>query len=75
MISLDEVDSALNLILTGENRDRDLLIFKLRYYDGLTLDEIREALHLELSTVSVGSVLNRTTIKLRGVLRRPSPPA
>jgi RNA polymerase sigma factor (sigma-70 family) len=72
LISLEEVDSALNTVLTGDNRDRDLLIFKLRFYDGLTLEEIREALRLDLSTVSVGSVLNRTTTKLRGVLTRPT---
>lgn len=69
-LTIGEVDGALRLVLTGQNRDRDLLIFKLRYYEGLTLDEIREVLHLDLSTVSVGSVLNRTAAKLKTVLQR-----
>jgi len=73
-LSIEEVESALRVVLTGENRDRDSLIFKLRYYDGLTLEEIRDAMHLDLSTVSVGSVLNRTATKLRSVLHRLEPP-
>jgi RNA polymerase sigma factor (sigma-70 family) len=69
-LTAEEIDRLLNVVLTGENRDRDRLIFKLRYYEGLTLEEIRDALHLDLSTVSVGSVLNRTATKLRGELQR-----
>jgi RNA polymerase sigma factor (sigma-70 family) len=67
-LTIDDVESALRVVLTGENRHRDALIFKLRHYDGLTLEEIRDVLHLDLSTVSVGSVLNRTASKLRVVL-------
>jgi len=68
-LTLDEIENALQVVLTGNNRERDLLIFKLRYYDGLTLEEIRDVLNLNLSTVSVGSVLNRTATKLRTVLQ------
>jgi DNA-directed RNA polymerase specialized sigma24 family protein len=69
-LTVEEVERALRAVLTGDNRDRDLLIFQLRYYEGLTLEEIRDAMKLKLSTVSVGSVLNRTATKLRAELER-----
>jgi len=46
------------------------LIFKLRYYEGLTLSEITTALGLDLSPVSVGSILNRITVKLKSILEQ-----
>lgn len=69
-LTVEEVERALRAVLTGDNRDRDLLIFQLRYYEGLTLEEIRDVMELKLSTVSVGSVLNRTATKLRAELER-----
>jgi RNA polymerase sigma factor (sigma-70 family) len=69
-LTVEEVERALRAVLSGDNRDRDLLIFQLRYYEGLTLEEIRDAMKLKLSTVSVGSVLNRTATKLRAELER-----
>jgi RNA polymerase sigma factor (sigma-70 family) len=69
-LSEEEIDMALRRAVKGKNRSRDLLIFKLRYYEGLTLDEITESMGLKISAVSVGSILNRIIKKLRLILDR-----
>jgi RNA polymerase sigma factor (sigma-70 family) len=70
-LTVEEVEQALERIVSGKNRDRDILIFKLRYYEGLTLDEITKAMSLDISAISVGSILNRTIKKLRKTLDPP----
>jgi RNA polymerase sigma factor (sigma-70 family) len=70
-LTVEEVEQALERIVSGKNRDRDMLIFKLRYYEGLTLDEITKAMSLDISAISVGSILNRTIKKLRKTLDPP----
>lgn len=69
--TIDELDNALKRITSGKNRDRDIAIFKLRYYEGLTLEEITKVMNLEISAISVGSILNRMLKKL-GPLLDPS---
>jgi RNA polymerase sigma factor (sigma-70 family) len=69
LIAKAEIERALKRAVTGKHRDRDITIFKLRYYDGLTLGEIKKALNLDITSVSVGSILNRITLKLRQTLR------
>ena len=64
----EELDEALERAVRDRHRERDILIFKLRYYDGLTLDEIKDTLQLDLSPVSVGSILNRIALRLRPLL-------
>jgi len=71
LISREELDRALEKAVSDRNRDRDILIFKLRHYEGLTLSEIRTTLRLELSPVSVGSILNRIAVKLKSLLEQP----
>lgn len=68
LIAREEIEAALKRAVTGKQRERDLLIFKLRYYDGLTLEEIKRALNLDLSPISVGSILNRIAVRLRKLL-------
>jgi RNA polymerase sigma factor (sigma-70 family) len=70
LVTRDELDRALENAVSDRHRDRDLLIFKLRYYEGLTLSEITTALGLDLSPVSVGSILNRIAVKLKSILER-----
>ena len=65
-----EIDMALRRAVKGKNRDRDLLIFKLKFYEGLTLDEITRSMALDISPVSVGSIINRIIKKLRVSLSR-----
>jgi RNA polymerase sigma factor (sigma-70 family) len=66
----EEIEQALNKVVKRKNRDRDILIFKLRFYEELTLNEIAEALGLGLSPVSIGSILNRVVSKIKPILAR-----
>ena len=70
--SLDDLESALKRSVSRRHRDRDALIFKLRYFDGLTLEEIKKTLSLEISPIGIGSILNRIIQKLRTKLIRSS---
>jgi RNA polymerase sigma factor (sigma-70 family) len=69
--TIDEIEQALDKAISGKNRKRDMLIFKLRYVEGLTLDEITKVMALEISAISVGSILNRIIKKLRPMLDPP----
>ncbi|HEV8486010.1 MAG TPA: sigma-70 family RNA polymerase sigma factor [Blastocatellia bacterium] len=69
-LTQEEIDIALRRAVKGKNRDRDLLIFKLKFYEGLTLDEITQSMRLDISAVSVGSIINRIIKKLRVTLSR-----
>jgi RNA polymerase sigma factor (sigma-70 family) len=68
-ITREELDRALERAVSDRHRVRDTLIFKLRHYDGFTLSEIRTTLKLDLSPVSVGSILNRIAVKLKSELQ------
>jgi DNA-directed RNA polymerase specialized sigma24 family protein len=46
------------------------LIFQLRHFEGLTLEEIQRSLGLDISPVGIGSILNRITSRLRERLKR-----
>jgi RNA polymerase sigma factor (sigma-70 family) len=70
-ITLGEIERALKRSVSGKHRDRDTLIFKLRYYEGLTLEEIRRSLNLDISPISIGSILNRIIMKMRPLLNPP----
>lgn len=70
LVTRDELDHALQKAVTGRHRDRDILIFRLRYYDDLTPGEIQDTLGLELSLASVCSLLHRTGAKLKESLLR-----
>jgi RNA polymerase sigma factor (sigma-70 family) len=65
LLARDEVDRALQQAVSPRNRQRDTLIFKLHYYDELTVAEIRVALNLELSLESIGILLKRIKEKLK----------
>lgn len=68
LVAREEIEAALKRAVTGKHRERDLLIFKLRHYEGLTLEEIKNMLELNLSPISVGSILNRIAVRLRKLL-------
>jgi RNA polymerase sigma factor (sigma-70 family) len=68
--TMDDLENALNRAVSRKNRDRDALIFKLRYFEGLTLEEIKKALALDISPIGIGSILNRINQKLRTKLIR-----
>ncbi|HWP44476.1 MAG TPA: sigma-70 family RNA polymerase sigma factor [Blastocatellia bacterium] len=66
--TMQEIEEALRKVVTGKNPDRDILIFQLRYYEGLTLEEIARVTGGKLSAISVGSILNRMIKKIRRIL-------
>ncbi|HSE96843.1 MAG TPA: sigma-70 family RNA polymerase sigma factor [Blastocatellia bacterium] len=70
VITLDEIELALRKAVTGKNRERDMLIFKLRFYEGLTLEEITKVIGGNISAISIGSILNRMLKKLRRMLEQ-----
>lgn len=69
-ITMEDIDSALKRAAVRKHRDRDILIYKLRYLDGLTLEEIRNVLGLEMSSFGIGSLISRMSDRLRRKLSR-----
>ena len=70
--TLEDIEAALKKAVSHKHPHRDTLIFKLRYLDGLKLEEIKDALGLDISAVGIGSILNRINTKLRERLTRTS---
>jgi len=68
LYTIDEIESALRKAVGWRNRDRDVLIFKLYYLEGLTLEEIINLLGLGITAVGVNSILNRITRRMRMLL-------
>lgn len=69
---IEDLDALLNKALTHRDRDRNILIFKLRYCDGLTLAEIKKTLGLDMSPPGIGSILSRINARIRKTLE-PTP--
>ena len=69
-VTMEDLEAALKRSVSRKHHDRDALIFKLRYYEGLTLEEIKRALALDISPIGIGSILNRINNKLRTKLSR-----
>ena len=67
-LTMEDLEGALKRSVSLRHGDRDALIFKLRYYEGLTLDEIKKALALDISPIGIGSILNRINGRLRAKL-------
>jgi len=70
-LTMDDIEAALKRSVSRKHRDRDSLIFKLRYFEGLTIDEIGKAMGLDISPMGIGSILNRINGKLRARLAPP----
>ncbi len=64
---IDDAVAYLRKHLRSKNLERDLLIFQLRYEEELTLDEISEAIGRQLTSIGIGSLLNRLIKRLRPV--------
>jgi RNA polymerase sigma-70 factor (ECF subfamily) len=72
VFAVQEIEHVLRKAVSGKNRDRDTLIFKLHYYDGLTSEEIISVMGLEITTIGVNSILNRIVRKVRTMLSVPT---
>jgi len=70
--SIDEIESALQKATGWKNRDRDILIFKLHYLEGMTLEEITRTKGINLSAVGVNSIITRVTRNIRKQLTKQS---
>lgn len=66
--TLEDIENALRRAVGWKHRERDTLIFRLHYFDGLTSDEIIKVMHLDITTIGVNSILNRTIKKMRSSL-------
>jgi RNA polymerase sigma factor (sigma-70 family) len=63
-----EIEEALGGILKGRNGARDILIFKLRFFEGIGPAEIVRSLGGELTAPAVSSIINRTVLRIRPIL-------
>ena len=70
--TFEEIERVLMKAAAWRNRDRDILIFRLHYLDGLTLEEVTQVLNLDMTTVGVNSILSRLTTRIKRVLVRSS---
>jgi RNA polymerase sigma factor (sigma-70 family) len=70
--TIEDIDALLKRALNLRNRDRNILIYKLRYFDGLTLAEIKTTLALDMSTLGIGAILSRTNKRLRELIQKKS---
>ena len=66
--TMEEIDNILRKAVGWKNRDRNILIFKLYYVEGLTLEEIINLLELGITAVGVNSILNRIMRRVRLLL-------
>ncbi|HEY7547290.1 MAG TPA: sigma-70 family RNA polymerase sigma factor [Blastocatellia bacterium] len=66
----EEIEKALNKAVRDKNRDRDLLIFQLRFYQGMKLDEIARVLGPEITSAKIGAILNRIIKRLKSSLEK-----
>lgn len=66
----EEIEKALNKAIRDKNRDRDLLIFQLRFYQGMKLDEIARFLGPDITSAKIGAILNRMLKRLKSGLEK-----
>jgi RNA polymerase sigma factor (sigma-70 family) len=65
-----EIEEVLHRVIKGRNSARDILIFKLRFFDGMGPSEIADSLGGELSALAISSTLSRVVNRVRPVLAR-----
>jgi RNA polymerase sigma factor (sigma-70 family) len=68
-VAQDEIEELLRRIIKGRNRDRDILIFKLRFFEDLTPTEI-STLVSDLPARQISSIIRRVLIRIRPLLAR-----
>ena len=64
----DAYEEVLYGIIKGRNGARDILIFKLRFFDEMGPAEIVRALGGELTAGAVSSIINRAVLRIRPIL-------
>jgi RNA polymerase sigma factor (sigma-70 family) len=74
LLSAEIIDGIFAKIVKWPNKERDIMIFKLRYYEGLTNREIARIKGLNLSREGVGTIVSRTVNRLRKYLQESGAP-
>jgi RNA polymerase sigma factor (sigma-70 family) len=74
LISAEIIDEIFAKIVKWQYKERDIMIFKLRYYEGLTNKEIARIKGLNLSYEGVGAIVTRTVNRLRKYLQETDAP-
>ena len=69
-VTQSEIEEVLHRVLKGPRSARDILIFKLRFFDGIGASEIARTLGEGLTTPGVSSILTRTVLRIRPILAR-----
>jgi RNA polymerase sigma factor (sigma-70 family) len=67
-VAQDEIEELLRRVIKGRNRDRDILIFKLRFFEELTPTEISKVVPLPSRQIS--SIIRRVLLRIRPLLAR-----
>lgn len=66
--AMPDIDYALVKAVSKKTRDRDIRIFKMRFEEGMEIEEIIRSLDLDLSPISVRAILNKILRKLKLIL-------
>jgi RNA polymerase sigma factor (sigma-70 family) len=69
-VTQNEIEEVLNRVIKGRNSARDILIFKLRFFDGMGPSEIASSLGGELTALAISSTLSRVVTRIRPILAR-----
>src|SRR5438128_3694029 len=68
-VAQDEIEELLRRVIKGRNRDRDILIFKLRFFEDLTPMEISPLVR-DLPPRQISSIIRRVLMRIRPLLAR-----
>ncbi|MBI3653867.1 MAG: sigma-70 family RNA polymerase sigma factor [Acidobacteria bacterium] len=70
IITVESLEEMFHQVPVWTNKDRDITVFKLKYYEGLTNKEISRITVLQLSAEGVGASLNRTLKRIKKILQQ-----
>lgn len=68
-VAQDEIEELLRRIVKGRKRDRDILVFKLRFFEDLTPTEISTFVR-DLPPRQISTIIHRILIRIRPLLAR-----
>jgi RNA polymerase sigma factor (sigma-70 family) len=67
-VAQNEIEEVLQEVIKGRNRTRDILVFKLRFFEGMMPAEIVKVVGGDLPAYRVSSILRRVVIRIRPIL-------
>lgn len=69
-VAQGEIEEVLRRVIKGRNSARDILIFKLRFFDGMSPSEIARSIGEELPSIAISTILSRVARRIRPILAR-----